>query len=863
MIGYIRSILTTEIFMRRTLFDLRPGQGGCIYGIDGDSSLKRRLIDMGIIPGTNITVSRIAPLGDPIEVRLRGYSLSLRKADACGIQLMDDDEARNYRNKLELINSEREKRAKELLAESEHDGASDEAEHERAANLTEWMMQSDCACESGRKKRRGKRACAAEASTDDRPVKLALIGNPNCGKTTLFNAMTGSREYVGNWPGVTVEKKEGRIRTSARRNGRCPDGLCTMGHEMTLVDLPGIYSLSPNSMEEIVSRNFIIDEKPDAIINIIDATNLERNLYLTIQLLELEIPMIIALNMMDEVKRSGDTIDCKALSKELGIPIVPISARTGAGVNDLIEYAQKLIHAVHTQLHEGFKIEPDDLYDDYTHSFHHRIGEIVEGYANKAGLKTHWAEIKLLEGDKLVRDALKLDEKASRAVDAIVAEYASKSPLGDNETLVAESRYRYIEHAVSISLKKKRAAADKTVSDRIDRVLANKYLAIPLFILIMLAIFSVTFMTLGAWLSDLVGTFIESAVSPFITEALISANAQEWFISLVVEGIISGVGGVLTFLPQIALLFFFLSLLEDSGYMSRIAFIMDRPMRRFGLSGKSFIPLLMGFGCTVPATMGARTMENERDKRMTIMLLPFMSCSAKLPVYSLIAGAFFGRNAGFVIVGLYAFGILFGILSGLLFKRTVFKGADAGFLIELPPYRVPSMRNTLLNVWEKVKHFLEKAGTIIFAMSVVIWFLTNFDFSLTMAASQENSILGKIGSFIAPIFTLQGFGVWQAAVALMSGIIAKEAVVSSLSVFYGFAADASNASVFAALNETFTPAAALSFLTFVLLYTPCVAAVSTMRRELGSRKWTVFTVAYQILAAWVASLLVYTVARLF
>lgn len=847
---------------KKNLLQLKPGQSGLIYGMAGGSDLKRRLIDMGIIPGTEIQICKVAPLGDPIEVRLRGYQLSIRRADAANIFLMTEDEAQNFLLKQQALMLEREKKGETLLKKVAHSDRSDAEEHERAARLTELMISRCAPCESGRRNTHAK-ACALEASEDQCPVKLALIGNPNCGKTTLFNAMTGSREYVGNWPGVTVEKKEGKIRTKHRRRGRCPNGLCTMGHEMTLVDLPGIYSLSPNSMEEIVSRDFIIKEKPDAIINIVDGTNLERNLYLTIQLLELEVPMIIALNMMDEVERKGDRIDCRVLSRELGIPVIPISARTGKGVDDLVTSAQKLIQAVHTQFHEGFNLEPDDLYDDYTHSFHHRIGEIIEPYMDKSELSRHWAEIKLLEGDRLTLKALNLSRQDSERVAAVVAEYAFNSEIGDNEAMVAESRYRYIEHVVGLALKRKRREGASSISDRIDKVLTNKFLALPVFICIMALIFFLTFGSAGAWLSDLVGGFIDDTFAPFIRSALVNMGSMDWLTSLICDGIIAGVGGVIVFLPQIALLFLCLSILEDSGYMSRIAFIMDRPMRRFGLSGKSFIPLLMGFGCTVPATMGTRTMENLRDKRMTIMLLPFMSCSAKLPVYALMAGAFFGRHAAIVIISLYALGILAGILSGLVFKKTLFKGADAQFLIELPPYRLPSIRNTLLNVWEKVKHFLEKAGTLIFAMSVVIWFLMSFDFSFSMVENEAQSILGKMGGFIAPIFTPLGFGSWQAAVALLSGVVAKEAVVSSMSVFYGFAADASNQAVFGALSGSFTPLAAYSFLVFVLLYTPCMASVATMRRELNSGKWTAITVAYQIAIAYLTSLVIYQLGSLF
>lgn len=834
--------------MPKTLGDARPGEGGYVLQSgSSDPRIRRRLVDMGITPGTRISVRKVAPMGDPLEITLRGYELSLRRADAQHIILMDPEQEQELLEKQRAALEERKKRSSILLCG--HDSVDDSAEHVRAARLTEIMMERGAAPEQ------------ADMQQPVGPVKLALVGNPNCGKTTLFNAMTGAREYVGNWPGVTVEKKEGRVR--AFSDGTRKNGLETYGHEMTLVDLPGIYSLSPYSMEEVVARNFVIAEKPDAIINIVDGTNLERNLYLTVQLMELERPMIIALNMMDEVEKRGDHIDCRQLSLELGVPVVPISARTGQGVKELVQHAQALISAVHAQMHEGFHIEPDHLYDDYTHAAHHSIGKLIGDRAEQAGLPTHWAEIKLLEGDSLVRGSLALDEETEKKLDELLARYEEASPLGDHESMVADSRYRYISEVAGVCLKRKLRHGEKSLSDRIDGVLTNKYLAIPLFLVIMLAIFGLTFSTVGAWLSDLVAGLIENTVAPAVESALTAVSAADWVIRLVCDGVIAGVGGVLTFLPQIALLFFCLSLLEDSGYMARTAFIMDRAMRRFGLSGKSFIPLLMGFGCTVPATMGARTMEVEKDRRMTIMLLPFMSCSAKLPVYGLIAGAFFDRHQGLVVFGLYLLGILVGIATGLIFKKTLFKGETAPFVLELPPYRWPTLRNTFLHVWERVKHFLEKAGTLIFAMSVVLWFLQNFTIRLTMTENAAESIIGCVGGFLAPVFRPLGFGAWQAVVALISGFVAKEAVVSSLSVLYGFSATAAGSVVAGALSGTFSPLSAFSFLVFVLLYTPCMAAVATMRRELGSRKWTAGVVCYQIGVAYVTALLVYQIGTLF
>ncbi|MBO4848805.1 MAG: ferrous iron transport protein B [Clostridia bacterium] len=803
-------------------------------------------------------------MGDPLELELRGYSLSLRQEDARKIELMTEAEAEEaLRAKAEAV-QEFMREGRSLLEKTVDTDVEDASAHERAARLTEVLMGGSSVCgECGKK--RGKRAfdpetCAcAKDPFPEGPVRLALAGNPNCGKTTLFNAMTGSREYVGNFPGVTVEKKEGRIKTDG--------GLCTMGHEMTLVDLPGIYSLSPYTMEEIVARRFIVDEKPDAIINIIDGTNLERNLYLTVQLLELERPMIIALNMMDEVEKRGDSIDCRRLSLELGIPVVPISARTGQGVKELVDQAQRLITAVHTQFHEGFRLEPDHLYDDFTHGIHHKLDDLIDEYAAKAGLPTHWAAMKLLEGDSPVMDRLALPREVRAKVGAAVNEYAtaSASPYTDNIALLSDSRYRYIEGVTAACVSRGKSRKKAEVSDRIDRVLTNKYFAIPIFLGIMAIVFLLTFGTLGAWMQKGMEWLIFDEAVPAFQRALEAARAPDWFISLVCDGIMRGVGGVLSFLPQIAVLFLCLSLLEDSGYMSRIAFMMDKPMRRFGLSGKSFIPLLMGFGCSVPAIMGTRTMENMKDKRNTILLIPFMSCSAKLPVYGLIAGAFFGGKAALVIIGLYAIGILLGIVSGLLFKKTLFRGNDAAFMIELPPYRLPKVKDTLLHVWERVKHFLTKAGTLIFAMSVVIWFLMRFDFSFRLLSDEQvgSSIIGTIGGFIAPIFRPMGYGTWMAAVALITGFVAKESVVSTLSILYGFAMGSGSAAYWAMTGGGFTARSALAFLVFVLLYVPCVGATATLSKEIEGRRWTAFSIAYQLVIAYAASLATYLVTGLF
>ena len=787
----------------RTLQELSPGESGMIVSVGNQSgAVKRRLVDMGLTPGTVVKVTKIAPLGDPLEVSLRGYELSLRKEDAGQIQIGPVQARPQAASKPGAPDPERDRRQlRDHVHELEH--------HEKPYDHN---------------------------AHDTRTMKVALAGNPNCGKTTLFNALTGSNQYVGNWPGVTVEKKEGTAHLGDR--------------SITVVDLPGIYSLSPYSMEEIVARDFIIGEGPDAVIDIVDATNLERNLYLTVQLLELERPLVLALNFMDEVKARGDQIDVERLSKELGVPVVPITAKTGEGLDELLQVA-------HRQMHLGVTYEPDDLYDDFTHDIHHRMGELIHDYAYAANLPAHWASIKLLEGDGIVAKALNLPADVQNKLDAIIAEYEASSALGDRETLVADSRYRYIERVVHASVVKGKGSEGPTLTEKIDRIVTGKYTALPLFLCAMLVMFVITFGPFGSWLQDGVSALID-LFSGWLEGALTAAGAPDVVISLACDGIISGVGGVLSFLPQIALLFFFLSFLEDSGYMSRAAFIMDRLLRRFGLSGKAFIPMLMGFGCSVPAIMGARTMENEKDRRMTILLIPFMSCSAKLPVYGLLSAAFFGPWAGLVVFGLYVIGMVVGILSGILFKHTLFAGEPAPFVLELPPYRFPSMENIATHVWQKVKGFLVKAGTLILAMSVVLWLLQSFDFSLHMVDDAANSMLGTLGALIAPVFAPLGFGFWQAAVALLTGFIAKEMVVSSLSMFYGFSLTAAGTAVAAAMTG-FTPLSAFSMLVFILLYVPCVAATSTMAKELGSAKWTVFSVCWQIGVAYVVSLLVHTV----
>ena len=812
-----RPVVKEADTMAHTLEDIRPGESGIIARVGNEKgAVKRRLVDMGLTPGTRVTVKKVAPFGDPLEVNLRGYELSLRKADAAQIEMLPHGEIPVQ----QPHHHEKQGMVQHIPDEDTLRRMSFAHEHESA----EHPVAPDY------------------ADHDQREIKLALVGNPNCGKTTLFNALTGSNQYVGNWPGVTVEKKEGYARVDE--------------NPVTIVDLPGIYSLSPYSMEEIVARDFIVGEHPDAIINIVDATNIERNLYLTVQLLELERPMVIALNFMDEVEKHGDKLDVDRLSKELGVPVIPITARSGKNVDQLLQTA-------HRQLHVGVTVEPDDLYDDFTHEIHHEVGERIHDKAYAAKLPAHWASIKLIEGDSLVEQALDLSDAEREALAASIEKYESAYDLGDRETLIADSRYRFIQKVVADAVEKGRGRDEMPLSDKIDSIVTHKLLAVPVFLLMMLAMFAITFGPVGSVLSDGVDLLVNEIFAGWLAGVMEAAGASAWLQSLIVDGIIGGVGGVLTFLPQIALLFFFLSFLEDSGYMARAAFIMDRLLRRFGLSGKAFIPMLMGFGCTVPAVMGARTMENEKDRRMTIMLAPFMSCSARLPVYGLIASAFFARWSGVVVFSLYILGLVCAILSGIILKKTMFEGEPAAFVLELPPYRLPTVKNCLMHVWEKVRGFLVKAGTLILLMSVVLWFLQSFDPGLNLVEDSARSILGYIGGFIAPVLAPLGFGTWQAAVALLTGLVAKEAVVSTLCLLYGFSTLDSALTIQTALAGTFQdPVAAYAFLVFVLLYVPCVAAVSTIYKEMNSLKWTLRSVAWQIGSAYLISLLVYQVGSL-
>lgn len=669
--------------------------------------------------------------------------------------------------------------------------------------------------------------------------RYALAGNPNCGKTTLFNAVTGSNQYVGNWPGVTVEKKEGKI---------IHDNLNT-----SIVDLPGIYSLSPYSMEEIVTRNYIIDNKPDLIVNIVDATNLERNLYLSLQLAELGIPMVIAMNMMDVLEKSGDTIDCVMLESILGIKIVPISAAKGTGIHKLLHAAEHVaLHAEnnnHIDKHDNIGAPPA-IYTGKVKKAIDDIEDIIRLNCVNRSIPLRWSAVKLIEGDKPTRDALSLTNAQNEFIEAIV-EGLEQNGL-DREMVIADQKYKYICSATEKAVKRKHGAEHLTVSDKIDRVVTNKYLAIPIFFALMLLIFYLAFGALGANLTELVGMLINDKFASFMQDLLVGWGASDWAIGLVCDGIIGGVGAVLSFFPQIFILFFFLSILEDSGYMSRAAFIMDRALHAIGLSGKSFVPMLMGFGCSVPAVMATRTLEHEKDRRLTIMLIPFMSCSAKMPVYSMFIMLFFASSRGLVISSVYIIGIIVAILCAFILQKTVLKGGHAPFVMELPPYRLPTAKTLGLHLYDKVKDFMTKAGTVLLGASVVVWFCQYFNFSLQHVEDSSLSIFGIIGKFIAPVFAPLGFGEWKASVALLSGLIARESIVSSIGILFG---DTAN------LAAVFSPASAYSFMIFALLFIPCIATVSTIRREMNSAKWTAFTLIFQGCMAWAVTFIVYNIAR--
>ena len=677
-------------------------------------------------------------------------------------------------------------------------------------------------------------------------LRYALAGNPNCGKTTLFNALTGSNQYVGNWAGVTVEKKEGKLKHNDA--------------DISVVDLPGIYSLSPYSAEELVSRNYIIDEKPDLIINIVDATNLERNLYLTIQLSELGVPMVIALNMIDVLEKRGDKIDVKVLENELGIRVVPISASKGVGIHKLIHAAEhELAHrgdSNHLDRHINIG-EPLPIYTEPLKSTVETVEDIIREKCVSKSIPLRWSAVKLIEGDEPTEKALELSASEAEFIDGMVKKI--ETPKIDREIIVADQKYKFICSLCEKAVKLSKKTHELSTSDKIDRIVTNRFLAIPLFALIMIAVFYITFGALGSRLTDIVDMLFNEKFASFAREGLINLGAADWAVGLVCDGVIGGLGSILSFFPQIALLFLFLSILEDSGYMARAAFIMDRALHAIGLSGKSFVPMLMGFGCSVPALMATRTLENEKDRRMTIMLVPFMSCSAKMPVYAVFISALFASYSGITVFSIYALGLIVAIIYAFIMQKTILKGGHTPFVMELPPYRLPTAKTLGLHLWEKLRDFFTKAGTVLLGASIVVWALQYFSFSFKHVTNPDESMLAVIGKAIAPIFAPLGFGEWQSSVSVLSGLIARESIVSTLGILYG----SGEGGVSAVISQVFTPAQAYSFMTFTLLFIPCVAAVSSIRREMNSRKWTAITLGCQALTAWIVTFIVYHIAVLF
>ena len=773
-----------------TLDKLEVGKDAVIESVGGKGALRRHFLDMGLTPGTEVTMMKKAPMGDPIELRLRSYELTLRLADAAQIEISgihDTDTVRSRQAHLKDI------------------------PHPQVGEMGIYHVRK-----KGNELREGE------------PLTFGLIGNQNCGKTTLFNQLTGANQHVGNFPGVTVDRKDGQIKNHP---------------EATVTDLPGIYSLSPYTNEEIVTRDFLIQNKPRGIINIVDATNIERNLYLTMQLIEMDIPMVLALNMMDEVRENGGTIQVNRLEEALGIPVIPISAAKNEGIGELIE------HAIHVARYDecpgrlDFCDANGENGQAAIHRCIHAVVHLIEDHAKKAEIPARFAATKLVEGDKLILQQLGLDRNEEETLEHMIHEMEEECAK-DREAALADMRFKFIEKVCTQTVVKPTESKAHARSVKADKILTGKYTALPAFAAIMGLIFWLTFGVIGAGLSDWLSVGID-IVTDFADRALTAYGLNPVVHSLIIDGIFAGVGSVLSFLPIIVVLFFFLSILEDSGYMARIAFVMDKLLRKIGLSGRSFVPMIIGFGCSVPAIMATRTLSSERDRKMTILLTPFMSCSAKLPIYALFTYAFFPKYRALVMVGLYFTGIIVGVLFSLLLKNTAFQGEPVPFVMELPNYRLPSLKSVGMLIWDKAKDFITKAFTIIFMASIVIWFLQTFDVRLNVVVDSKDSLLALIGGFAAPVFVPLGFGDWRISTALITGFTAKESVVSTLTVLFG--GDMS------ALNTLFTPFSALVFLVFTLLYTPCVAAIASVKREMGTARSAFLVVIMQCVIEWIVA----------
>ncbi len=778
-----------------TIRDLKPGQSARVISVGGEGALRQHFLDMGVIPEAEITVVKLAPMGDPMELRIHGYELTLRLADAGRIKVQPLEAA---------------------------SGA-------EQATMRGRAMEHPGLGEEGKFHPKGTGDPLPEGTT----LSFALVGNQNSGKTTLFNQLTGANQHVGNFPGVTVDRKDGVIRGEA---------------DTLITDLPGIYSMSPYSSEELVSRDFVLKEKPKALINIVDATNIERNLYLTMQLLEMEVPMVVALNMMDEVTGNGGTIDVNAMEAMLGVPVVPISAVKNQGVDELIRHAMHIARYQEKPLRQDF-CGADDK-GGAMHRCLHAVAHLIEDHAARVGLPCRFAASKLIEGDERILRQLKLDDNERELLEHIIIQLERERGL-DRSAAMADMRFAFIGRVCERCVVKPRESREHLRSQRIDRILTGKYTALPMFVLIMALVFYLTFSVVGAWLQDLLALGIEH-LTALADAGLTAAHVNQAIHGLIVDGIFEGVGSVLSFLPIIVTMFFFLSLLEDSGYIARVAFFMDKLLRRIGLSGRSIVPMLIGFGCTVPAVMSARTLPSERDRRMTILLTPFMSCTAKLPIYAFFVGAFFPHGGWMVMTGLYLLGILVGILVALVFKNTLFKGEAVPFVMELPNYRLPGLRSVLQLLWEKAKDFLQRAFSVILIATIVVWFLQSFDLHFNLVEDSQTSILAVAAGVIAPLMRPLGLGDWRICTSLISGFMAKESVVSVLEVLFTNEGG---------VNAVLRPLSAACLLVFSLLYTPCVAAVASIKRELG-RGWAVGVVLWQCGIAWIVALLVRVVGLL-
>ncbi|MBQ7447152.1 MAG: ferrous iron transport protein B [Eubacterium sp.] len=787
-----------------TLKELKIGESATILSVGGEGALRQHFLDMGLVPGTEIYLVKYAPMGDPIEIRIHGYELTLRLDDAAKIEIEKVQDAKTAES---AADDNSQTAGGELHEQTEHPGLGETGKYHVKAG--------------------------EHPLPDGTPLTFALAGNQNSGKTTLFNQLTGANQHVGNFPGVTVDRKSGPIR-----------GL----DQSEVTDLPGIYSLSPYTSEEIVTRQFILDEKPTGIINIVDATNIERNLYLTIQLMELDIPMVLALNMMDELIGNEGTVYINEMESRLGIPVVPITAIKNEGVDELIRHASHVAKYQEKPGRMDFCDEND--HGGAVHRCLHAIMHLIEDHAQNAGIPLRFAATKLAEGDKLVMEALQLSQNEKELIEHIACQMEEERGL-DRAAAIADMRFTFIKNLVADTVVKPKTSKEHIRSQKMDRVLTGKVLSIPLFIAIMAAIFVVTFNYIGAWLQGLLEIAI-GALTNVVDAGLTAVHANDAIHSLIIDGIFSGVGSVLSFIPVIVVLFFFMSLLEDTGYMARVAFIMDKILRRIGLSGRSIVPMLLGFGCSVPSIMACRTLPSDRDRRMTIMLTPFMSCSAKIPIYAFLTAAFFPRRGGFIMVGLYILGIVVAIVISLIFKNTMFKGEPVPFVMELPNYRMPSGKSVLRLMWNKAWDFIRRAFTVIFVATIVIWFLQTFDPHLSMVTNSQDSILAIVAGWIEPVLKPLGLGDWRVSTALISGFLAKESVVSTIGVLFG-----STQGLLAAI----TPLAAGSLLVFCLLYTPCVAAVAAAKRELGA-KWALYIVVMQCVVAWICAFLLRLVGLL-